>query len=141
MSSLNRVMLIGSLGRDPEIRTLNSGERVANFSVATSERWTDKSSGEKKEKTEWHNVVVFNDGLATICEKYLKKGSKVYIEGQIQTRGWEDANGEKKYKTEIVIQRFGGNIVLLSGKDEESKPYKKEAYQEPIDDIDSDIPF
>jgi single-strand DNA-binding protein len=141
MSSLNKAQLIGSLGRDPEIRTLNSGERVANFSVATSERWTDKSSGEKKEKTEWHNVVVFNDGLATICEKYLKKGSKVYIEGQIQTRGWEDANGEKKYKTEIVIQRFGGNIVLLSGKDEESKPYKKEAYQEPIDDIDSDIPF
>jgi single-strand DNA-binding protein len=140
MSSLNRVMLIGSLGRDPEIRTLNNGERVANFSVATSERW--KKDGEQKEKTEWHNVVVFNDGLATICEKYLKKGSKIYIEGSIQTRKWTDKDGNERYSTEIVIQRFGGNIVLLSGKDEEAKPYKKEAYQEPMsDDIDSDIPF
>ena len=139
MSSLNRVMLIGSLGRDPEIRTLNSGERVANFSMATSERW--KKDGEQKEKTEWHNVVVFNDGLATICEKYLKKGSKVYIEGAIQTRKWTDKDGNERYSTEIVIQRFGGNIVLLSGKDEEAKPYKKEAYQEPMSDfLDDEIP-
>jgi len=144
MSSLNRVMLIGSLGRDPEIRTLNNGERVANFSLATSERWTDKSTGDKKEKTEWHNIVVFNDGLATICEKYLKKGSKVYIEGSIQTRKWTDKDGNERYSTEVVIQRFGGNIVLLSGKDEESKPYRKEAYQEPVNDdfeIDDQIPF
>jgi len=142
MSSINKVLLIGSLGRDPEIRTMQSGDRVANLSIATSEKWRDKNSGEMKEKTEWHSVVVFNDGLANICEKYLKKGSKVYVEGSLQTRSWEDASGEKKYKTEVVIQRFNGNIVLLDGKSEESKPYRKEAYQEPInDDFDSDIPF
>jgi single-strand DNA-binding protein len=139
MSSLNRVMLIGSLGRDPEIRTLNSGERVANFSVATSERW--KKDGEQKEKTEWHNVVVFNDGLATICEKYLKKGSKVYIEGAIQTRKWTDKDGNERYSTEIVIQRFGGNIVLLSGKDEEAKPYNKTAQQKSDFNLDDDDPI
>ena len=141
MSSINKVLLIGSLGKDPEIRTLNSGDRVANLSIATTERWTDKNSGEMKEKTEWHSVVVFNDGLANICEKYLKKGSKVYVEGSLQTRSWEDASGEKKYKTEVVIQRFNGNIVLLDGKSEESKPYKKEAYQEPVSDfLDDEIP-
>jgi single-strand DNA-binding protein len=142
MSSINKVTLIGSLGKDPEIRTMQSGDRVANLSIATTEKWRDKNSGEKKEKTEWHSVVVFNDGLASICERYLKKGSKVYVEGSLQTRSWEDSSGEKKYKTEVVIQRFNGNIVLLDGKSEESKPYRKEAYQEStMNDIEDEIPF
>lgn len=114
--SVNKVIIVGNLGRDPEIRTLNSGDRVANLTVATSEQWRDKMSGERKEKTEWHRVVIFNDNLAKIAEQYLRKGSTVYIEGSLQTRKWTDQQGVEKYTTEIVLQRFNGNLTLLGGR-------------------------
>ena len=113
--SVNKVILVGNLGRDPEIRTLNSGDRVANLNVATSETWRDKSSGERKEKTEWHRVVIFNENLVKVAENYLKKGSKVYIEGQLATRKYEQ-NGVEKYSTEIVLQRFRGELTMLDGR-------------------------
>lgn len=119
--SVNKVILVGSLGRDPEIRTLNNGERVANLSVATSETWRDKSSGEKKEKTEWSKVVVFNDNLTKVCENYLKKGSQVYLEGKLQTRKWTDKDGVEKYSTEVVLDRFGGVLTMLGGRDSDDK--------------------
>ena len=115
--SVNKVILVGNLGRDPEIRTLNSGDRVANLNVATSETWRDKSSGERKEKTEWHRVVIFNENLVKVAENYLKKGSKVYIEGQLATRKYEQ-NGDEKYSTEIVLQRFRGELTMLDGRGE-----------------------
>src|ERR687890_2380875 len=114
--SVNKVILVGNLGKDPEIRTLNSGDRVANLRIATSESWRDKSSGERKEKTEWHQVVIFNDNLARVAEQYLKKGSKVYLEGQLQTRKWTDQSGVEKYTTEVVLQRFRGELTLLDGR-------------------------
>jgi single-strand DNA-binding protein len=116
--SVNKVILIGNLGADPEIRSLNSGDRVANLRIATSETWRDKSSGERKEKTEWHRVVIFNDNLVKVAESYLKKGSKVYIEGQIQTRKWTDQSGAEKYSTEIVLQKFRGELTMLDGRNE-----------------------
>jgi single-strand DNA-binding protein len=114
--SVNKVILIGNLGKDPEIRTLNSGDRVANLRIATSESWRDKSSGERKEKTEWHQVVIFNDNLVKVAENYLRKGSTVYIEGAIQTRKWTDAQGVEKYSTEIVLQKFRGELTMLGGR-------------------------
>jgi len=114
--SVNKVILVGNLGKDPEIRTLNSGDRVANLTIATSETWRDKMSGERKEKTEWHRVVIFNDNLAKIAEQYLRKGSSVYLEGSLQTRKWTDQNGVEKYSTEVVLQRFNGNLTLLGGR-------------------------
>lgn len=114
--SVNKVIIVGNLGRDPEIRTLNSGDRVANLNIATSESWKDKSSGERKEKTEWHKVVIFNDGLVGVAERFLKKGSTVYIEGQLQTRKYTDAQGVEKYSTEIVLQKFNGVLTMLGGK-------------------------
>lgn len=114
--SVNKVILIGNLGRDPEIRSLNNGDRVCNLRIATSESWRDKSSGERKEKTEWHSVVIFNDNIVKVAENYLKKGSTVYIEGALQTRKWTDQNGVEKYSTEIVIQRFNGQLTMLGGK-------------------------
>ena len=114
--SVNKVILVGNLGKDPEIRRLGSGEPVVNLSVATSESWRDKASGERKEKTEWHRVVIFNENIARIAEQYLKKGSKVYIEGQLQTRKWTDQSGQEKYSTEVVIQRFRGDLTLLDGR-------------------------
>ena len=116
--SVNKVILVGNLGRDPEIRTLNSGDRVANLTIATSETWRDKMSGERKEKTEWHRVVIFNDNLAKIAEQYLRKGSSVYIEGSLQTRKWTDQNGVEKYSTEVVLQKFRGELTLLGGRGE-----------------------
>ncbi|MBN8528408.1 MAG: single-stranded DNA-binding protein [Caulobacterales bacterium] len=113
--SVNKVILVGNLGKDPEIRTLNNGDRVANLSLATSETWRDKSTGERKEKTEWHRVVIFNDNIVKVCENYLKKGSTVYVEGQLSTRKYEQ-NGVEKYTTEVVIQRFGGNLTMLGGR-------------------------
>lgn len=113
--SLNKVLLIGNLGKDPEIRTLNSGDRVANLRIATSEQWRDKSSGERREKTEWHQVVIFNENLVRVAENYLRKGSKVFLEGALQTRKYEQ-NGVEKYSTEIVLQRFRGEMVLLDGR-------------------------
>jgi len=116
--SINKVILVGNLGRDPEIRTLNSGDRVANLNIATSETWRDKASGERKEKTEWHRVVIFNDNLVKVAENYLKKGSKVYLEGSLQTRKWTDQAGAEKYSTEIVLQKFRGELTMLDGRGE-----------------------
>ncbi|WP_226637631.1 single-stranded DNA-binding protein [Brevundimonas poindexterae] len=114
--SVNKVILIGNLGRDPEIRTLNSGDRVCNLRIATSETWRDKSSGERKEKTEWHQVVIFNENIVKVCENYLKKGSTVYVEGSLTTRKYTDQQGVEKYTTEVVIQRFNGNLTMLGGR-------------------------
>jgi single-strand DNA-binding protein len=111
--SVNKVILIGNLGKDPEVRRMTSGEPVVSFSIATSETWRDKSSGERKEKTEWHRVVVFNKNLAEVAEKYLRKGSKVYIEGSLQTRKWTDKDGAEKYSTEVVLQNFRGELTML----------------------------
>ena len=114
--SVNKVILVGNLGRDPETRRLGSGDPVVNLRVATSESWKDKSTGERKEKTEWHSVVIFNENLGRVAEQYLRKGSKVYIEGQLQTRKWQDNNGQDKYSTEVVLQRFRGELVLLDAR-------------------------
>jgi single-strand DNA-binding protein len=113
--SVNKVILVGNLGKDPEVRKLNNGDPVVNLSVATSESWRDKQSGERKEKTEWHRVVIFNENIAKVAEQYLKKGSTVYIEGQLQTRKYEQ-NGVEKYSTEIVLQKFRGELTMLGGK-------------------------
>lgn len=115
MSSLNQVQLIGNLGNDPEIRHLQDGTPVANFSLATTEKWTDKNTGEKKEQTEWHRIVVWGDGLINVIQQYLRKGSKVFIQGQNKTRKWQDQNGNDKYITEVVLQRFGSTLVMLGG--------------------------
>jgi single-strand DNA-binding protein len=111
--SLNKVMLIGNLGKDPEVRSFQNGGKVCNFSLATSESWKDKNTGERREKTDWHNVAIFNENLVRIAEQYLKKGSKVYIEGSLQTRKWQDQSGADKYTTEVVLQNFNGTLVLL----------------------------
>ena len=115
--SVNKVILVGNLGKDPEIRTLNSGERVANLSLATSEQWRDKNSGERKDKTEWHNVSIFSEGLARVAEQYLKKGSKVYLEGQLETRTWTDKDNNERKSTEVVLRNFNSSMVLLDGRD------------------------
>lgn len=114
--SVNKVILVGNLGADPEVRRLSSGDPVVNLSIATSESWRDKQSGERRERTEWHRVVIFNDQLAKVAEQYLKKGMKVYIEGQLQTRSWEDQSGQKKYTTEVVLQRFRGELQMLDSR-------------------------
>jgi len=114
--SVNKVILIGNLGRDPEIRTTQDGTKVCNLSVATSENWRDKTSGERREKTEWHRVVVFNDRLVDVIERYLKKGAKVYLEGALQTRKWTDQSGAEKYTTEIVLQKYRGELTMLDGR-------------------------
>jgi single-strand DNA-binding protein len=121
--SVNKVILIGNLGKDPEIRRLNSGEPVVNLSIATSESWRDKQSGERKEKTEWHRVVIFNENIAKVAEQYLKKGSTVYIEGQLQTRKWTDQAGVEKYSTEVVLQKFRGELTMLGGKGDGGRSY------------------
>src|SRR4051794_34128311 len=113
--SVNKVILVGNLGKDPEIRRTQDGRPIANLSNATSETWRDKNSGERKEKTEWHRVVIFSEGLAKVAEQYLKKGSKVYIEGQLQTRKWTDQSGVEKYSTEVVLQGFNSNLTMLDG--------------------------
>jgi len=167
--SVNKVILIGNLGRDPEIRSTQDGTRIANFSLATSETWRDKASGERKERTEWHNVVIFNENLAKVAEQYCKKGTKVYIEGQLQTRKWQDQSGADRYTTEVVLQRFRGELTLLDsrgggagesfgGGEERSSSAPSFGRSSPIDrqpalasgggggggggvDIDDDIPF
>lgn len=115
--SVNKVILIGNVGKDPEIRTFGNGGKVANFSIATSESWKDKNSGERKEKTDWHNIAVFNDGLVGVIERYVKKGSKLYIEGKLQTRKWQDRDGNDKYTTEVVLQGYGGTLTMLDSRD------------------------
>jgi len=116
--SVNKVILVGNLGADPEVRSLPSGGKVVNLSVATSENWRDKNSGERRERTEWHRVVIFSEGLVRVAEQYLRKGSKVYIEGQLQTRKWQDQSGQDKYTTEVVLQGFNSTLTMLDGRSE-----------------------
>jgi len=116
--SVNKVILVGNLGRDPESRTMSDGNPVVNLSVATSENWKDRNTGERREKTEWHRVVIFNENLARVAQNYLRKGSKVYVEGQLQTRKWTDQSGVEKYTTEVVLQRFRGGLTMLDARGE-----------------------
>ena len=155
--SVNKVILVGNLGRDPEIRSTQDGTRVANLSLATSESWRDKNSGERREKTEWHRVVVFNERIVDVAEKFLRKGSKVYVEGQLQTRKWTDQSGQEKYTTEIVLQRFRGELTMLDtrGTGSEAGGYSEPAHEGPSHaatgggsrapssggDLDDEIPF
>lgn len=114
--SVNKVILVGNLGKDPEVRTTQNGQKIVNFTLATSESWRDRQSGERREKTEWHRVAVFNPNLAEIAERYLRKGSKVYVEGQLQTRKWTDQSGQERYTTEVVLQQFRGDLTLLDSR-------------------------
>jgi len=116
--SINKVILIGHLGRDPEVRSFQNGGKVCNLRLATSESWKDRNTGERREKTEWHSIAIFTEGLVRVCEQYLRKGSKVYIEGQLQTRKWQDQSGADRYSTEVVLQGFGGSLVMLDGRRE-----------------------
>jgi len=137
MSSLNKVMLIGNLGRDPEVRTVG-GSKVVNLSIATTERWSDKTTGEKKESTQWHNVVIWNERIGEVVERYVTKGSKIFIEGQLQTRKWTDKEGRERYTTEVVLQRFRGELVMLGDKgDAQPKATAKASSM----DLDDEIPF
>ena len=144
--SLNKVTLIGNLGKDPEIRSTNDGREIASFSLATSESWKDKSSGEKKEKTEWHNIVVFSEGLVRFIKSYVKKGSKIYIEGQLQTRKWTDKDNNDRYTTEIVLQNYNSALILLDSKGDgsTSSNYNDNSKSVPNfdnSDLDDEIPF
>ena len=149
--SVNKVILVGNLGRDPEMRSMQSGDRVANLSVATSENWRDRQSGERREKTEWHRVVIFDQNLVEIAEKYLKKGSKVYLEGQLQTRKWSDQSGQEKYTTEVVLQRFRSTLTMLDSRTESGGGGNFETSSSPsgggndgppaAGDFDDEIPF
>jgi single-strand DNA-binding protein len=143
MASVNKAILVGHLGKDPEIRATNNGDKIANLSVATSESWRDKASGERKEKTEWHKVVIFNEGLAKLAESYLRKGSKVYLEGALQTRKWTDKDGVEKYSTEIVLQKYRGELVLLDSKgDSDATHSRADRPAETFNaDLDDEIPF
>ncbi len=156
--SVNKVILIGNLGRDPEVRFSQDGNKIVNMSVATSETWNDRASGERRERTEWHRVVVFNDRIADVAEKYLKKGSKVYMEGQLQTRKWQGQDGQDRYTTEVVLGRFRGELTMLDtrgggggqggggGDHGGGDPGAEPDYAAPgggggADDLDDDIPF
>lgn len=145
MASLNKVLLIGNVGKDPEIRYTQDASEIANLSLATSESWKDKMTGERKEKTQWHKVVIFNDNLVQVIKNYVKKGSKLYIEGTLQTRKWTDKNGDDKYSTEVVLQGFGGSIVLLDKGEAVSEHSKAKAdgyvKQEGAALPDDEIPF
>jgi single-strand DNA-binding protein len=147
MSSLNKVILLGNLGRDPEVKATANGGKLVNLSIATSERWRDKQSGERKERTEWHRVVVFNDKIVDVIDKHVRKGSRVLVEGQLRTRKWQAQDGSDRYSTEVVLPQYGGNLVLLGGnrpegsEDEAPAPTPKPqaaAKEAPLDD---DIPF
>src|SRR6202000_1419183 len=144
--SVNKVILVGNLGRDPEIRTFQNGGRVASFSIATSESWKDKQSGERKEKTEWHRISVLNENLVGVVERYVKKGAKVYVEGQLETRKWTDKDGQEKYSTEVVLQNFRGELTMLDGKNGgEGGGASRGAGEAPAsfqrDEMDDEIPF
>lgn len=129
-ASLNKVLIIGNLGKDPVVRHTKDGRPIANFSIATSESWKDKTSGERRDKTEWHSVVIFNEGLAKVAERYLRKGSKVYIEGQLQTRKWTDSDGAERYTTEVILTGFGASLVLLDGKNRNASEDNSNANRE-----------
>lgn len=139
--SVNKVIIVGNLGRDPEIRSMSNGDRVANLSVATSETWKDKASGERKEKTEWHRVTIFNDNIVKVVESYVKKGSTVYIEGALQTRKWTDQAGVEKYSTEIVVSRFKGELTMLGGRNEGGGEARDSQAAPQQFDLDDDIAF
>lgn len=153
--SINKVILVGNLGADPRVANTQNGSKVVNFNLATSDTWRDKLSGERKERTEWHRVVIFNSQLADTAERYLRKGSKVYIEGQLQTRRWEDANGQERYTTEVVLQNFSGVLVMLDGRGDSAPTGGEDAFAgsssgwdssasqatAPSADLDDDIPF
>lgn len=141
--SINKVILIGNLGKDPEVRSMQDGKTIVNFSIATSENWKDKTTGEQKAKAEWHRVVIFNEHLAKVAQNYLKKGSKVYVEGQLQTRKWTDQSGVEKYTTEVVLQRFKGELTMLDGRPEEraGNEVRNKTQASPLDDMDDEIPF
>lgn len=145
MSSVNKVILIGHLGRDPEIRSTQNGMRIANLSLATSESWRDKGSGDRKEKTEWHRVSVMNESLVTVAEKYLRKGSQVYVEGQLQTRQWNDKEGATRYTTEIILSKFRGVLTMLGakevGSDEPAAAPQPRGAAPLAADLDDEIPF
>lgn len=152
MSSLNKVMLIGHLGADPEVRTFQNGGKVCNLRIATTEKWKDRNSGEMQERTEWHTVAIFNEGLAGVAERFLKKGSKVYIEGQLQTRKWQDQNGNDRYSTEVVLRSFNGQLIMLGDKPQGSSGGRAAGgggssfsggapASGGYDDLDDDIPF
>ena len=133
--SVNKCTILGRLTRDPEARSLQSGDPVVNLSVATSETWKDKASGQRKEKSEFHNVVIFNKGLCGVAEKYLRKGSQVYLEGKLQTRSWEDQSGQKRYTTEIVLSGYGGELVLIGGRNSGSSNEPASRSSDPDDDL------
>lgn len=143
--SVNKVIILGNLGRDPETRTFQNGGKVCNLRIATSETWKDKNTGERKEKSEWHSVAIFSEGLVRVAEQYLRKGSKVYIEGKLATRKWQDQSGQDKYSTEIVLQGFDATLVMLDGKSGGSSggydqsPSGNQA--PPADDFDDEVPF
>lgn len=146
--SVNKVILVGNLGRDPEVRHLPDGRPVVNLSVATSETWRDRNSGERQERTEWHRIVIFNERLAEVAQKFLKKGSKVFLEGQLQTRKWTDAQGQDRYSTEVVLGRFRGELTMLDAKPSEGAAAAAEGAEslapEPASrgtDLDDEIPF
>jgi|TARA_B100001964_G_scaffold233292_1_gene290355 single-strand DNA-binding protein len=154
--SVNKVILLGNLGRDPEIRSIQSGSKMATFSMATSKRWKDKNTQEQKDKTSWHNIVVFGDGLVNIVEKYVKKGSKIYVEGELQTRKWQDQDGNDRYTTEVVLTAYGSNLTLLDSKSANNNIEEQSINTEQIEsnfensissknsdssDTDDDIPF
>jgi single-strand DNA-binding protein len=144
--SVNKVILVGNLGRDPEVRRMPSGDAVVTLSLATSESWRDKASGERKEKTEWHRVVIFNRNLAEVAEKYLKKGAKIFVEGQLQTRKWTDKDGVEKYSTEVVLQNFRGELTMLDGRTGGGEcSFGGGAREQPAsfqrDEMDDEIPF
>jgi single-strand DNA-binding protein len=143
MSSLNRVELLGRVGKDPEIRSTGSGDRIASLSLATSESWKDRNSGERKEKTEWHRIVVFNDGLVGVIEQYVSQGSQILIEGSLQTRKWTDKSGQERFTTEVVVPKFGGRLILLGGKDGERKSGDRPSAKPYVivDNLDDEIPF
>ena len=154
--SVNKVILIGNLGRDPEVRNFPNGGKVCNLRIATSENWKDRNTGERREKTEWHSVAIFNEGLVRVAEQYLRKGSKVYLEGQLQTRKWQDQSGNDRYSTEVVLQGFGSTLTMLDGRGDSgggsgapggydsgysSPEPAAESSSLPSRDLDDEIPF
>ena len=146
MSSVNKVILVGHLGRDPEVRSFQNGGKVVNLRIATSESWRDKASGERKERTEWHSVAIMDEALAKVAEQYLRKGSSVYIEGQLETRKWQDQSGADRYSTEVVLRPYRGEITLLDGRKDGGEVDERESgetqHQTPArNDMDDEIPF
>lgn len=140
MSSVNKCIIVGRVGKDPEIRNTQSGGKLANLTVATSETWNDKASGERKERTEWHKVSILNDNIAGVAERFVRKGSKVYIEGALQTREWTDKEGQKRFTTEIVIGRFNGSLVLLDSRQSGDAP-RQSAPAKTSQDLDDELPY